>query len=278
MISSLSLSDFIERGLKPRDIAVYFALKARANKTGQCDPSYETIAKDAGISKNTVGPAITALETEGFIRVKNRTSAKDTRPSNEYTLTEYKNWDKSSQKLVSNITNPYGFIKKDLSSLEDRLANFEPSKANKDLYDKLIGKGQFRAYVARFKNNCLRGGYNYNCLETGLNKFIENTAQREASKKGPVKPTEAPKQPIQAIEPDEPLQGFTDDQRAIWDTLSKSLSDKVGDRNVIAKNLANLKLIERRNRLVIEATSGAGWAINDLLSKNAGFAGEVCAT
>ena len=277
-MTSLSLSDFVSLGLSGNDMVCYFALKQHADTDGKCFPGYERLMEITQLSDRTLHKCVDKLEAAGLITVTNRTHTKQGNRSNYYVLTEYKNFAKPPKKVRSNITPPEGLIKKGFSSLEEKLAHFDPSQENKALYDQLVGKGQFRAYVARFKNNCLRRGYNYNCLEEGLNKFIENTAQREASKKGSVKPTEASKEPLQPIEPSKPLEGFTEDQRAIWNALSKSLSNKVGARNVIAENLANLKLVERKNRLVIEVTSGAGWAIKDLVSKNAGFAGEVCTT
>lgn len=58
-------------GLSSGELAVYFYLLYRENrKTHQCWPSYKTIGKAVGMSKNTVQKYVSALVDKGLIDVE----------------------------------------------------------------------------------------------------------------------------------------------------------------------------------------------------------------
>ena len=59
-------------GLSPGEIAVYSFLMYCENRTTyQCYPSYRTIGKAVGMSRNTVAKYVRQLEEKGLIRQKN---------------------------------------------------------------------------------------------------------------------------------------------------------------------------------------------------------------
>lgn len=61
-------------GLCPGELAVYSYLLCCANrKTHQCWPSYKTIGKAVGMTKNTVAKYVGALERKGLIQTENTT-------------------------------------------------------------------------------------------------------------------------------------------------------------------------------------------------------------
>ena len=76
--------------LKPTELATYVALgKYADNKTKECWPSLNTIAKDLGKSKPSVITAIKALEKKGVVKVDKRKNDKGDWARNHYTLMVY---------------------------------------------------------------------------------------------------------------------------------------------------------------------------------------------
>ena len=71
-------------GLSPGEIAVYsFLLFCEDRKTYQCYPSYRTIGKAVGMSRNTVCKYVRSLEEKGLIRTERTTvTLKDGRKRN----------------------------------------------------------------------------------------------------------------------------------------------------------------------------------------------------
>lgn len=56
------------RGLKPQEQALFMWLCHYANTTGECFPSYETLAADCGTSKRTVMRSMDQLVHLGFVK------------------------------------------------------------------------------------------------------------------------------------------------------------------------------------------------------------------
>jgi hypothetical protein len=67
-IFPLSLLEY--KGLSPIAKVVWAALAAFAGKDGNCYPSYQTLAKKAGISRRAIAKAIQELRRGGFIEWK----------------------------------------------------------------------------------------------------------------------------------------------------------------------------------------------------------------
>ena len=74
--------------LPSRAIAVYMYLADRARQKGTCFPSVPRIARDTGLSVNTVRRAIRDLKKTGFVLVDERVRWNGADSSNLYTLTE----------------------------------------------------------------------------------------------------------------------------------------------------------------------------------------------
>jgi len=76
--------------LKPTELATYVALgKYADNKTKECWPSLNTIAKDLGKSKTSVIAAIKGLEKKGVVKIDKRQNDKGDWARNHYTLMVY---------------------------------------------------------------------------------------------------------------------------------------------------------------------------------------------
>lgn len=75
--------------LKPLGIAVYTYLCMRADsKTRKCWPSFEKIAKDLGVSRNTAKKGVSLVEKAGLIRVDPYRKDNGSCGSNVYTILE----------------------------------------------------------------------------------------------------------------------------------------------------------------------------------------------
>jgi hypothetical protein len=82
--------NWIAEMLKPTELATYVALgKYADNKTKECWPSLNTIAKDLRKSKTSVITAIKALEKKGAIKVDKRKNDRGDWARNHYTLMVY---------------------------------------------------------------------------------------------------------------------------------------------------------------------------------------------
>jgi len=69
----LSLNEFVweTEDIKGNEKLLLLYLVFRANiKSRQCNPSWETIARDTGMSRSTVARSLTSLETKGYISRK----------------------------------------------------------------------------------------------------------------------------------------------------------------------------------------------------------------
>ena len=71
-------------GLDFREISIYsYLLRCKNRKTYQCYPSYRTIGKAVGMSRNTVAKYVRQLEEKGLIRTERTTvTLKDGRKRN----------------------------------------------------------------------------------------------------------------------------------------------------------------------------------------------------
>lgn len=80
--------EYIYRSELPsRAIVVYLYLADRAGREGTCFPSVPRIARDTGLSVNTVRRAIQDLKQGGFVLVNERLRWNGADSSNLYTLT-----------------------------------------------------------------------------------------------------------------------------------------------------------------------------------------------
>lgn len=81
----IQIPDWAARGvLHPREFAVYAALLSRADaKTGECFPSYETLAAESGVTRRQVPYALAELTDEGIVR------ARRSRSVNRYTVLRF---------------------------------------------------------------------------------------------------------------------------------------------------------------------------------------------
>ncbi|QGG48958.1 helix-turn-helix domain-containing protein [Heliorestis convoluta] len=84
-----------ELGLVSDDIAVYCALESRA-RGGECFPSYETIANDAGLSRRKAILVVKKLVEKNVIKIDKRYNG-DGQTSNLYTLIDSSLWGGSAQ-------------------------------------------------------------------------------------------------------------------------------------------------------------------------------------
>ncbi len=73
--------------LPSRAIVVYMYLADRAGQKGFCYPGIPRIARDTGLSVNTVRRAIQDLKRTGFVLVDERSRSNGADSSNLYTLT-----------------------------------------------------------------------------------------------------------------------------------------------------------------------------------------------
>ena len=81
------LENLYRADLPSRAIVVYMYLSERAGADGTCFPGVPRIARDTGLSKNTVRRAIQDLKKSGFVLVDERFRDNGADSSNLYTLT-----------------------------------------------------------------------------------------------------------------------------------------------------------------------------------------------
>ena len=73
--------------LGPDAFAVYVVLQRHQNRrTGRCDPSYETIAKETGTSRSTAIRCVRKLVKNGLTKKRSQWSSQGDRTSNQYNL------------------------------------------------------------------------------------------------------------------------------------------------------------------------------------------------
>ena len=72
-------NEVFDVGLEPLAIVIYcYLLRVEDRKDFTCYPSYKTIGKHVGLSKNTVAKYVRSLEEKGFIRTEeSRITRKD---------------------------------------------------------------------------------------------------------------------------------------------------------------------------------------------------------
>ena len=74
------------QNLSDNATAVYYYLKARTKRNGECCPSVKKISKDLNISKSTAFRAIKELETDGLLTRENRHQKHGGQCSNLYRM------------------------------------------------------------------------------------------------------------------------------------------------------------------------------------------------
>lgn len=81
----IMIPDWAARGvLHPREFAVYAALLSRADaRTGECFPSYDTLASESGVTRRQVPYALAELTDEGLVRTQRSRSV------NRYTVRRF---------------------------------------------------------------------------------------------------------------------------------------------------------------------------------------------
>lgn len=81
----IMIPDWAARGvLHPREFAVYAALLSRADaRTGECYPSYETLAAESGVTRRQVPYALAELTDEALVRMRRSRSV------NRYTVLRF---------------------------------------------------------------------------------------------------------------------------------------------------------------------------------------------
>ena len=78
--------DIYDSDVPHRALSVYLYLWDRANKNGQCFPSFRRIAKDLNLSVSTIRRGVQDLELRGYIKKDKRERTNKGTSSNLYTV------------------------------------------------------------------------------------------------------------------------------------------------------------------------------------------------
>ena len=84
---------FDDMSLKPTRKLIMLAIADNANDTGVAFPSWNTLVKKTGLSRQGLQDNLKALETDGYLFKKNRSRKKGGRSSNKYVIYPHQNKD-----------------------------------------------------------------------------------------------------------------------------------------------------------------------------------------